>query len=348
MIKTLKATTRILRLQLYLQFHHYTIFVSSQEETLINKLREEFHFFLAEEPPRVHSTIELFRENAPELPSMLAVKILETCTVYKLGHRQYINYEDKALTIWDRHEDSVRIYSLEIDRLFEIAYLAIHSLLGQELDSRGLCRTHALGVSLGNLNALIMLPSKGGKSTLLTHLLENPEIKIISDDMPLIDFKGQVYSFPSKVSMTNKPEEGPLAGLTWTEFNRTQYPPKWTASLSSLKDRIETKSYMNANLLIAGFRLSHGESILTPVKKWKMIMPLLEHMIMGFGLPQVMEMFLNFRFYDFFKLFFHAIIRTICAVQLLRKSRCFHLYMGPDRSYNAQLLLDLIYEQQNS
>ena len=75
-------------MQLYLQFHHYTIFVSSQEETLINKLREEFHFFLAEEPPRVHSTIELFRENAPELPSMLAVKILETCTVYKLGHRQ--------------------------------------------------------------------------------------------------------------------------------------------------------------------------------------------------------------------------------------------------------------------
>lgn len=335
-------------MQLYLNFHHHIILVTSNEELILTKLKEEFHFFVQDSAASVQTTVELFKEVSPDLPSMIAVKILETCQVYRMGPRQYIDYRGKALTIWDHQEEAIRIYSLESDRLYEIAFLAIHSLLGQALDRKGLCRVHALGISLPNLNAVIMLPSKGGKSTLLRDVLENPDIKIISDDMPLIDLAGQVHAFPSKISVDEIPEDGPLAKLQWTEFKRTQYPPKWTAGLSQLKARLETKASQNKTILVAGFRLSQGESILTPVRGWKMILPLCEHMIMGIGLPQVMEMFLKFQITDLLKMLFHAFIRTVCAFQLLRKSNCYYFYLGPDKTYNAQLLLDTMYEQQNT
>jgi hypothetical protein len=192
---------------------------------------------------------------------------------------------------------------------------------------------------------LLMLPSKGGKSTMLSELLINPEIKIISDDMPLIDFYGRVHSFPSQISVENVPSEGALTKLKWVEFKRTQYPPKWTAGLSQLRARLEDHSLHNGTMLIAGYRLSNGQSILTVVPKWKMIGSMWEHMIIGMGLPQIVEMFLKFNWTDVFKLMLHALIRSWCAFQLVRKSKCFHFYMGPDRAYNAQLILNQIYDQ---
>jgi hypothetical protein len=346
MIKTLNETTRILSLQLYLNFHHHIILVSSNEEATIRKLQSEFNYFVQEKVESVHTTVEIFREVPPELPPMVAIKITQTCSIFKIGPRRYIDYQNQALTIWDKHEQSVRIYSLGSDRLFEISFLAIHSILSQELEKNGLSRVHALGVSMGKTNALIMLPTQGGKSTLLSHLLENPEVKILSDDMPLIDTKGRVHAFPSTISMETRPEDGPLSKLDWTEFKRPQHPTKWMAGLSQLKDRIETKKPSGKTLLIAGFRLSKGQSILTPVPKWKMISPLFEHMILGIGLPQLLEMFFNFNLTDILKVIYHSLIRCFCAFQLLRKTKCFYFYMGPDRAYNAQLILDKIYDQQ--
>lgn len=334
-------------MHLYLNFYDHIIVVSCNEEVLVKKLQDEFNYFVTEKTEETPTTyIEIFKENPPELPSMIAVKILETCSVYKLGQRKYLSYFNGSLAIMDQYEETVRLYSLDLDQLFELAFLAIHSKLGENLPQKGLSRMHALGVSLGDLNALIMLPPRGGKTTLLTHLLDNPEIKILSDDMTILDLKGEVHAFPGSVCMDSKPEDGPLSKLTWTKFHRTQYPPRWFSGLSEFRDRVEAHANKKKNLLISGYRLSQGQSILTPVKKWKMILPLFEHLIFGFDLPQVREMFFSFGFADFIKLPFHFFINCICAVQILRKSECFYFYMGPDISYNAQLILDQLYEKQ--
>lgn len=333
---------------LYLDFHHHIILVRCNESSLLQKLRKEFHFFVSDEEPTPEITIELSKESLPEMPSMVASKILEHAAVYRLGNLKYVDYFGEALTIHDSSLGNVKIYSLDEERLFEITFLVIHSLAGEKLDLDGFCRLHAVAVSLNKLNAIVMLPSKGGKSTLLKNLLENPEIKIISDDMPLCDYGGHIHPFPSKISLNDKPETGLLAELDWHEFKRHHFPPKWTASLSQMKDRLDHESFEHQNILIAGHRLSNGESMLTKVSRWKMAGPLMEHMIIGFGLPQIIEMFLNFRFTDIFKMIRHSVIRVICAFQLARKSECYFLYMGPDKNYNAQLILDLMYEHQNS
>ena len=333
-------------MKLFLNFYNYTILITSDEESLLKKLSDEFHYFVVNGPIEVDASFDIFRSPPPKLPSMIAVKLLETCSIYRMGHQQFVDYGGMAQSIWDTENDKISIYSSDLDFLYEISFLAIHSLVGQELDRNGICRVHALGFTLGNKNTLVMLPSKGGKSTLLSNVLQNPEVKIISDDMPLINFKGCVYPFPSKISMNKRPEAGVLSDLQWTEFKRSQYPIKWTAGLAQLKDRIETHSDEKSTLLVAGYRLSSGKSILTPVKKWNMIGPVMEHMILGIGLPQVIEMFLKFQLSDLFKMFRHGLMRAICAFQLVRKSDCYYFYMGEDCAENAQILLDLSHEHQ--
>ncbi len=333
-------------MNLYLNLHHYNILVSCEEEGLLKKIQDEFHFFVVPEQPVIDTHIELTVGPCPEMPSMIAIKILETCSIYKIGSRQFIDYAGKAQTIWDHQEKLIQIYSEDFDRLYEIAFLSIHSVFGQNLEKRGVCRIHAVSFSIADVTTLVMLPPKGGKSTLLSYLLENPEVKIVADDMPLVNLKGEILPFPSKISMDEIPKEGVLSQLEWKEFKRTIYPAKWTTSLSQIKERLAFNPPQDKVLLIAGFRLSRGQSILTPVSKWKMLGPLMEHMITGMGLPQIVEMFLKFNFLDVFKLALHGCIRTICAIQLLRRSRSFYFYMGPDKAYNAQVLLEKNYEEQ--
>lgn len=334
-------------MNLNLSFHDYIIQVTSQEESLLKKISDEFHFFVARDQAPPDATLNLHLSASPEMPSMVASKILENCVVYNIGSLKYVDYFGEALSRLDETTQTMDLYSLNQDRLYELAFLSIHSLLGQALDHKGVCRVHALAISYRQKNAIIMLPSKGGKSTLLTELIKNPDVKIISDDMPLIDIWGQVHPFPSKISLNSLPVSGPLAQLEWHEFKRAHYPAKWTASLSQLENRIDIHSRKNKNILIAGFRLSQGKSVLEKVLIPKMISPLLEHMVMGLGLPQIIELFLNFKITDLLKLGKHALMRALCAFQLARNAENYYFYMGPQIDLNAQTILDLINDQSN-
>lgn len=328
---------------LCLSFYNHNILVKSKESTVLQKLTQEFHFFCKEETCSAQTTIELEFDESPELPPMVAKKILENTIIYNLGDLTYLDYFGEALTIRDKKKNLFKIFSKNEERLFELAFLTIHSILGQGLEKKGLCRIHAAAFSLNQMNTILMLPSKGGKSTIIKELISRDDkIKIISDDMPICNFFGRIHSFPSKLSFDQVPVEGPLSKLKWTEFKRHQYPVKWTASLSQLVNNLETSPEKNKNILIAGYRLSNGQSILSPVSKHQMIIPIFEHMIIGRGLPQIVELFLDFSWKDFLKLPFHAFIRLICAANLIINSKCYFFYMGKDIEKNSQTLIELI------
>ncbi len=330
-----------------LDFHHHIILVKGAEGAVGEKLKSEFHFFLS--PDKYPDlTIELNHGALPPTPSVPVDKILETCLVYRLGRRKYIDYYGEALTIVDNDSKTISISSASVERLFELAFLTIHSRAGDFLDEAGFSRIHAMAVSYKNVNAIVMLPSKGGKSTLLTYLLENPDIKIIADDMPLVDRRGRILPFPTKISMTEKPESGELSKLNWNEFMRAHYPPKWTASLSSIPERLEVAPEKNPVLLLNGIRLSHGESLIVPATKWQMIPGVLHHMVIGAGLPQIIEIFLDMRPSDIWKMVKHAVLRSWCAFMLVKQSDNFTFYIGHDKAYNAQLLLNLMSEHEKT
>jgi hypothetical protein len=333
---------------IYLTFHHHSILVRSSERSLLQKIKEEFHFFHVDQTPKTSYVVDLFlTPTLPEIPEMVASKILEHVTIYQNGESKYLEYPDKSLTIWSPQNKKIDIFSDDISRLYELSFLCIHSVLGQELEVSGICRLHALGITIGQMNAIVMLPSRGGKSTLLQDLISDPEVKIISDDMPLCDYYGNIYPFPAKISLDKIPDSGPLSSLQWNEFKRFHYPPKWTLSLSQIKERISINSHKKKNILIHGLRISKEEGHILKVPKWKMIKPMMEHMIIGMGLPQILEMFLNFNYTDMLKLIYHGLIRTICALNLVRSSKCYYLYLGTNKALNAKVIRNILYDYQN-
>ena len=330
-------------MQLFLRFHHHTILVTSNERAVLEKLQEEFHFFTSQGDEVPDVRVDLVQGELPEIPAMVADRILEHVTIYRLGDRQYFDYQGEALTVRDHLEETIHVHSKDTERLFELGFLAIHSILGIKLDLAGFSRLHAVAISYLRTNLVVMLPSKGGKSTLLTNLLLNEQVKIISDDMPLVDSRGRIHPFPAKLGL-NKIPEGPLSKLKWTEFKRTYYPPKWVAGLSQIKDRIETESANQPTILLAGLRLSRGKSFIQDVPKWKMIKPLLEHMIIGIGLPQIIELFLRFNLTDLYNLPKHFVIRSLAAFRLAQTSRCCFLYLGQSPTESAEVLLRVVNE----
>ncbi len=332
---------------LYLSFYHHSILIRSNESTLVKKLQEEFHFFEKNDLKNTDYVIDLSLAPPPEIPRMVASKILEHVTIYEKDDLKYLDYSGHDLTIWNTKKKHIQIVSPDLTRLYELSFLCIHSLLGQSLERQGLCRLHALGVSIASSNAIVMLPSMGGKSTLLKELIQYPEVKIISDDTPIGDYRGRVHAFPTKISLEKIPEEGLFSTLNWSEFKRAHYPPKWTLSLSQVKERISTDSIHHKNFLFHGLRISSGQGELKKVPRWRMIKPMMEHMIMGFGLPQILEMFLNFKISDIVKLMTHGFIRAVCAFQLVRKSQCYFIFLGPDKSHNATLIRNILHESKN-
>lgn len=344
MIKTVNETKKD-PLQLYLSFYHHIIVVNCKEGEILERLKEEFHHFILPHPATPDSIINLNLAPPPKIPSLVASKILENGIVYHLGNLQYVDYFGEAQAVIDHEARTYLIYSESSDRLFELGFLTVHSRLGEELDLQGLARVHALGIHYKGINALIMLPSKGGKSTLLVELLKDPDIMVISDDMPMVDEKGGIHAFPSKISLDGPPVDGPLKDLYWRQFKRLHYPPKWTASLAQLSSRIKSDASQCPVLLMAGFRLSRGQGLIESVSRIKMVGPLLEHMIIGVGLPQIIELFLTFKFQDYIKLIRHAFMRSVSAFRLARRAETYHVFLGTDRSANAEMILGILREK---
>jgi hypothetical protein len=69
----------------------------------------------------------------------------------------------RALAVYDRLEDRLTVVGEEQHRVHEVAYLLLLSRIGRHLDSVGLMRIHALGLSGRQGAVLVLLPSGGAR-----------------------------------------------------------------------------------------------------------------------------------------------------------------------------------------
>jgi len=328
-------------LAVILDFYSIIVEISGNDEEVIHRLSQEFRYFNTDK--KAHSKIDItIHINSNEfdhssLPSIAAHKITQNALVYRLGEKRLINYH-KAWCLIDDERMVVDIHSPDKDSLFEIGYLTIHSLVGERLELKGLIRLHAMALETKNYQLIVMLPSRGGKSTLMTGLLEKyPHWKIISDDMPLITLSGGVKPFPSKISLDSPPESPLWKTVLWEKFSRVSYPPKWLCSVMDLPHGI-SENCKKPIMLIQGERLSSGPPLMNKRGFFSMMRALLTHMVIGVGLPIILEYFLHFKFSDFFKLAHLGTKRILAAITLSLKAKKFTIYLSPDRQKNIDLL----------
>jgi hypothetical protein len=96
-----------------------------------------------------------------------------------------------------------------------------------------------LGISVNNKAVLIILPMGGGKTTLGLELLKYDDVKLLSDDTPLISRDGKILPFPIRIGINkNTSLNFNVPKKYLRDFIRSKYGPKLLIDIDYFRDKI--------------------------------------------------------------------------------------------------------------
>lgn len=204
------------------EFYGMSIAVRSASPLLVEEIRRDFlYFHVTKDDGQVQVQAHLEAPPYAELPSAPAFRFTLRSVCFLLGKNVYIDYFGQGLAIFDRSVQRCEVYSTDPDRLHEIVYLFMLSVVGQHLRSKGIHRVHALGVNYAQQGILLLLPSGGGKSTMAMQLLPRPGFSLLGEDTPLVDREGKLLPFPLRLGVLRRRRRSciwrhkPVAASCW-------------------------------------------------------------------------------------------------------------------------------------
>jgi hypothetical protein len=302
-------------------------------------IRQDYAFFRTEERPG-DPLVEM-SEQHPDydaLPATDAVLHTPRNAVYVADGVRYLDYHGRGIAEHDRRTDRFRIRSLSHDLLYEAVYLYLLSRCGEAFDTAGLHRVHALGLAVDGRAMLVMLPMGGGKSTLGADLLKHPEVRLLSDDSPLIDRRGGVHAFPLRLGLLPGHEDE-VPPEHRRVIQRMEFGPKIVVGFEYFRDRVVAQA--EPGLVLVGTRSLGRECRVEPLGLFDGLKAMAPHCIVGVGLFQGVEFLLSRRPAETLALAGVAWSRLRASWRLLRRSKVFRVSLGRDRDLNARTLLAL-------
>ena len=322
--------------QLYLNFYGFPVFIESCNEQILTLIEKDFFIFKG--PPIANHlkdsfTLKIIDKNAPEnlIPEIQSTMQTQTSLSYDLNGIRYNDYYGELTSKINFDKNEATLYSSNIKKLHEVSYLIILSRVGKKLDLMGFHKLHAFAIAMDDIAVVCMMPTKGGKSTLLLELLKDPRIKMISDDIPLINRHGNVFSFPIKIGLESYnneiPVENPQENIY--QMHRTQYGTKTLISVRGLKNKIifPNQSFKKV-ILIEAFRINSSHSYLGLLSWKQTFRGLFKHGVIGIGLPMVLEYFWESGFKDFLVKTFIFFSRSISFFIFSLKATRLRLRLG--------------------
>ena len=330
---------------IYLNFYEVKVQVESGLADILTLLKKDFSVFIS--PlilEKADFSLQIFSQEPPvkEVPNIVATMQTSNSICYDIEETRYCDYYGDLLVVLDTRHNRARVYSKNLSKIHEVCYLLILSRVGKMMDLKGLHKLHAFSVSYNDLAIVCMMPMKGGKSTLLMQFLKDKRFKIISDDIPLVNFLGEIIPFPIKIGLSDLP--GNLAvqepEKNYYTMDRGHYGKKQLLCLEGLPGRVESvnKKFKKV-LLIEGFRYNSKTSILKNASIFESIKGLFKHGVIGFGLPMVIEYFWEPGFMDFYrktKIFF---LRLFAFTGLLVRSKRMKLFLGKNPQEASEVII---------
>jgi hypothetical protein len=318
--------------------HGCRIRVSCADEDLLVEVRKDFSWFAVAglDGPLSHQ-IEL-RVGPPPfdgLPAVCAAFTTPRNICYRSGTHSYLDYFGRALALLDRERQECTVHGTDPALLHEIAYLQILSVVGQQLDARGLHRIHALGGSYRGQGLILMLPSGGGKSTMALGLLRNPNFRLLAEDTPLVDRQATILPFPLRVGVRPGEQTGVPARYTRT-LRRMEFDPKTVIDIDFFRDRIGAPT--PTNYLFVGRRSLGTVSEIRPLSRAAALRSLINYMVVGLGVYQGLEFMLERGAFELLGKAGVVASRLRHAWALVNRSRPFLFVMGRDPARNCQAL----------
>lgn len=273
------------------------------------------------------------------LPGLDATVYTPRNISYRDGSVTLVDYHGRGLGRHDRRSGDFEITTLDPDLQYEACYLFLLSQLGESLDRRGLHRVHALGISVRNRAVLVLLPMGGGKSTLGAELLRDPEVRLLSDDSPLIDASGTVFAFPTRIGLL------PGAGMDVPAehrrtVNRMNFGPKTLVDYRYFADRVAPAA--GPAFVCLGSRTLAASGRLAPGSRVKALRRFFRDCVIGMGLFQGLEFFFQKSAPEILGQAPVAVSRLRASLAVIRRSRVLELRLGRDVTDNARLLLDAV------
>jgi hypothetical protein len=325
-------------------FYDLTLAVHSASSGLVEEIRRDFSYFhVSQGEPRVQVQAHLCPPPYAELPPAPAFRFTLRSVCFVLGECVYIDYFGQGLAIFDRRAQRCEVFSADPDRLHEIVYLFMLSLVGQHLRSKGIHRVHALGVSYARQGLLILLPSGGGKSTMAIYLLRQPDFLLLGEDTPLVDRSGMLLPFPLRLgALPTRQTDIP------TEYVRTmqrmELPPKTLIDVAYFRDRIAEP--VPLRFLFVGERNLGAVSEIRPLSRYRAGRALLQDLVVGRGVYQGREFLGKKGRQEWFDKGKVVAARMQTGLRLLARVSPYQFVMGRDIEKNCQTLTEFLHEAQ--
>lgn len=320
----------------YLDIHGVKIRVSSHLSSVIDHLEHDFHYFLNDEPQDFDGK-DVFRLRmvAAGSPPQYWVPYFKTrrSSLYfsRPGERR-VCFFGKAWVVYQFKNRFSEIYCSDSEVAYEACYLVLLSYIGESLDLQGLHRIHGLGFAVGEIGAILMAPSGGGKSRLGIELLERSTVKILSDDTPVLTSGAVMIPFPQRIALKEKPL---VEDRFVRKFSRVLQGDKFVVGSEYFINQISDPVKVRWLILVrrkksehASIDRSHRLNALWPVFKW---------LVIGYETPQIWELFLRLSLSEVWGKFLIFFRRLKTAFQLLRETRVVLMTLSADveKSYQA-------------
>lgn len=330
---------------LTLNFYGCEVSVASDDAAIVEEIRRDYAYFACPgEKVRTRLTVEVHRE-APsyaEMPPVDAAFFTPRNVCFREGDKTYVDYFGQGLAVQEKQAGRCVIYADDFDRAREIAYYYILSSVGQYLDSIGMHRLHALGVTRNQRAYLLLLPSGGGKSTMALEAMRRPGFGLLGEDTPLIDRAGTVHPFPLRLGIRHdaKTDVPPEYLRTVT---RMEFDPKTLIDVTYFQDRWSASAPPGA--ILVGARNAGMVSEIRPLSRRKVFHALLKYQIVGLGIYQGLEFLLERGTGELWGKGGMAFSRLRAALALMRRAPGYKFTLGRDRQKNVETLLEFLERQ---
>jgi len=324
----------------HFDFYGLTIEVSSDSDELLEEVRRHFAYFsVPDGKPQVRVEIRVESPPYAKLPALPASVFTPRNVSFLDNRTTYIDYFGQALAIYERDKKHCVIYGTTHDLLHEIAYLFILSTVGQHLDSRGLHRVHALGVSYRNKGMLLLLPSGGGKSTMALELMRRPGFLLIGEDTPLIDRNGTIHPFPLRLGVKPGKDTG-IPSQYLRTVDRMEFDPKTLIDIDYFKDRLGGP--VAPGLILIGQRNLGDVSQIVPLARHRAFKGFLKYVIVGLGVYQGLEFLLERGAWELVGQTGVAASRCYNSLRVLMRAPAYRFVLGRDTEKNCRTLVEFI------
>ena len=322
--------------ELALDFYGVPVSLAGGPPEVLEDLRRDFEYFFVPGPgdDPIRFTLEQrLPQRAAQGRPLFRTK---DYAVFDRGARRRILYADEACAEYDFAAKCGSIRCPDPERLRELAYLAVLSRVGEELDRRGWHRIHALGFTRGEQGGLLLLPSGAGKSVFALELLRATGLGLASDDTPLLTDDLRLAAFPLRLGFSPATDLSAVPERWLRSMRRLRYGTKRLVDLGFFRERV--RGGLPVAWLLIGERPADAAPRLEPISRLRAARALAVHLVVGAGIAQMSEYMLRADLAGARALAGIAISRALTAWRLLRKVQPLRFVLGCDPKANVAAL----------